>query len=148
MFFEKGVLNLCSKFTGEHPGQAKCDSNFIEITVPYGWSPVNLLHILRTLFPKNTSGWLLLKNLTTIRKKCKNNKFIWYLYNFSRVVATSELFQINKTRCFFTFNESWRKINEVNSKNNFWMFIEIINKNKVKLNPQRLKKVNYSRNQN
>ena len=34
--------------------------NFIEITLRYGCSPVNLLHIFRTLFPRNTSGWLLL----------------------------------------------------------------------------------------
>ena len=26
----------------------------------YGYSPVNLLHIFRTPFPKNSSGWLLL----------------------------------------------------------------------------------------
>ena len=34
--------------------------NFIEITLWHGCSPVNLLHIFRTPFPKNTSGWLLL----------------------------------------------------------------------------------------
>ena len=40
----------------------KCDfnSNFIEIAFRYGCSPVNLLHIFRTTFPRNTSGWLLL----------------------------------------------------------------------------------------
>ena len=35
-------------------------SNFIEITHWHGCSPVSLLHIFRTLFPRNTSGWLLL----------------------------------------------------------------------------------------
>ena len=34
--------------------------NFIEITLRHGFSPVNLLHIFRTPFPENTSGWLLL----------------------------------------------------------------------------------------
>ena len=34
--------------------------NFIEITLLHGCSPVNLLHIFRTTFPKNTSGGLLL----------------------------------------------------------------------------------------
>ena len=43
----------------------KCDfnkgeSNFIEITLRHGCSTVNLLHIFRTPFPKNSSGWLLL----------------------------------------------------------------------------------------
>ena len=41
----------------------KCDfskvaSNFIEIAFQHGCSPVNLLHIFRTHFPKNTSGRL------------------------------------------------------------------------------------------
>ena len=35
-------------------------SNFIEITLGHGCSPVNLLHIFRIPFPKNTSGRLLL----------------------------------------------------------------------------------------
>ena len=36
-------------------------SNFIEITLRHGCSPVNLLHNFRTPFSKDTSGWLLLK---------------------------------------------------------------------------------------
>ena len=35
-------------------------ANFIEIALRHGCSPVNLLHIFRTPFPKNTSGGLLL----------------------------------------------------------------------------------------
>ena len=38
----------------------KVASNFIEIALQYGCSPINLLHIFRTPFPKNTSWWLLL----------------------------------------------------------------------------------------
>ena len=43
----------------------KCDfneiaSNFIEIALWQGCSPINLLYIFRTPFPKNTSGGLLL----------------------------------------------------------------------------------------
>ena len=43
----------------------KCDFNkvalhFIEITLLHGRSPVNLLYIFRTPFPKNTPRWLLL----------------------------------------------------------------------------------------
>ena len=44
VLLRKGVLKICSK-----------------ITLRYGCSPVNLLHILRTPFLKNTSEWLLLK---------------------------------------------------------------------------------------
>ena len=37
---------------------SKMQSNFIKITLQHGCSPVNLLHIFRTPFPKNTSGGL------------------------------------------------------------------------------------------
>ena len=47
VFLRRGVLKICSKFTGEHPRR-------------HGCSPVNLLHIFRTPFPKSTSGQLLL----------------------------------------------------------------------------------------
>ena len=60
----KGVLKICSKFTGEYPCRSvisiKLKSNFIEIILRQGYSPVNLLHIFRTPFLKNTSGGLLL----------------------------------------------------------------------------------------
>ena len=39
----------------------KLISNFIEITLRHGCSPVNLLHIFRTSFLKNTSARLLLR---------------------------------------------------------------------------------------
>ena len=64
VFLRKGVLKICSKFTGEYPCRSaisiELQSNFIEITLRYRCSPVNLLHISRTPFPKNNSGWLLL----------------------------------------------------------------------------------------
>ena len=44
----------------------KCGFNFIEITLQNGCSPVNLLYIVRTRFPKNTSGGLLPENVWTI----------------------------------------------------------------------------------
>ena len=47
VFLGKGVLKICSKFTGEHPCCSWCSS-------------VNLLHIFKTPFTKNTSGALLL----------------------------------------------------------------------------------------
>ena len=58
VFLEKGVLKICSKFTGEHPCRSvvsmKLQSNFTEITIRHECSPVNLLHIFRTTFLKNT----------------------------------------------------------------------------------------------
>ena len=65
MFLRKGALKICSKFTGEHPCRSvisiKLQSNFIKIALWHGCSPANLLHVFRTPFPRNTSGWLLLK---------------------------------------------------------------------------------------
>ena len=76
-FSEKDVLKICSKFTGEHRRRsaismkllckllcfAKLLSNFIEIALWHLCSPVNLVHIFRTPFPKNSSGHLLLEHL-------------------------------------------------------------------------------------
>ena len=42
VFLEKDVLNICSKFTGEH--------TLYWIALRYRCSPVNLLHIFRTFF--------------------------------------------------------------------------------------------------
>ena len=54
VFLLKGVLRIYSKFTGEHPCRSGISiqllSNFIEIALRHGCSPVTLLHIFRTLF--------------------------------------------------------------------------------------------------
>ena len=69
VFLRKGVLKICSKFTGEHPCWSvvsiKLERNFTEIALQHGCFPVNLLHIFGTPFPWNTSGpgWLLLKSI-------------------------------------------------------------------------------------
>ena len=57
VFLVKGVLKICSKFAGEL--SCRIVIYFIEITLQHGCSPVKLLHIFRTPFIKNTSGWLL-----------------------------------------------------------------------------------------
>ena len=64
VFLGKGVLKIYSEFTGEHPSRSaisiKLQSNFIEITLPHGCSPVNLVHIFWTPFHKNTLEGLFL----------------------------------------------------------------------------------------
>ena len=65
-FLEKGVLKICSKFTGKHPCRSVISIklwNFIETTLRHGCSPVNFLHIFNALFLQNTSKWLLLELL-------------------------------------------------------------------------------------
>ena len=59
LFLGKGFLKICSKFTGENSCRSaigiKLQSNFIEITLQQGCSPVNLLHIFGIPFSKDTS---------------------------------------------------------------------------------------------
>ena len=93
VFLGKGVLKICSKFTGEHTCRSviliKFQSSFIEITLRHWCFPVSLLHIFRTPFLKNSYGWLLL-DIPFIPNCWKNCKIIsifarireWYI-NFS-----------------------------------------------------------------
>ena len=82
----KGVLKICNNFTGEHPWLSmisiKLQSNFIEIALRHGCSPVNLLHIFRIPLLKNTSGWLLLnipsRELNLIEDPNEVNKNVHY----------------------------------------------------------------------
>ena len=71
-FLEKGCLKICKKSTGEQPWRnvipIKLQSNFTEITLRYGYSPINLLHILGTSYPKNTTGELVLRIATNVLK--------------------------------------------------------------------------------
>ena len=43
--------------------------NFIEIALRHGCSPINLLHIFRIPFPKNTSEGLLLSIMTKVSEE-------------------------------------------------------------------------------
>ena len=67
---KKGILRICSKFTGKHP----CRSSFIEIILRHVSSPVNLLHIFETPFLKNDSYGLLLSLLLRLLITSKNKK--------------------------------------------------------------------------
>ena len=64
VFLGKGVLKICSKFTGDRP----CESAI----------SIKLLHIFRTTFLKNTSGWLLLwfPEVKVLWKVCGNCAFL------------------------------------------------------------------------
>ena len=68
VFLGKGVQKICSNFTGEHP-VPKLLCNFIEIALRHVCSLVNLLHIFRILFLKNTSEGLLLNTTQWILSK-------------------------------------------------------------------------------
>ena len=65
MFLGKSVLKICSKLTAEHPCRTKISIKLLVTLLKshfgIGISPVNLSHIFRTPFSRNTSEWLLLK---------------------------------------------------------------------------------------
>ena len=92
MFLGKGVLKICSKFTGEHRCRSaisiKSQSNFIEIALWHGCSPVNLQNIFRTPFLKNTSGRLLLILFSKKKSELVPLRFISHskLYNDKNVL--------------------------------------------------------------
>ena len=94
MSWKGGVLKICRKFKGEHSCQsvisimlqicfANLQSNFIEITLRHGYSPVNLLHIFRTRLYKNVyeellrlfilnKNWQIFQfSLRNLKKSCK-----------------------------------------------------------------------------
>ena len=107
VFLVKGVLKICSKFTGEQPCRSvisiKLQSNFFEITLRHGCSPVNLLHIFRTPFPRNTSGWVLLTRLLFPKKLWKFTSTISFrkykrkvvIYPFNYDSSKSTFFMLN-----------------------------------------------------
>ena len=78
VFLRKVVLKICSKFTGVHPCQSgisiNLQSNFTQIALRHGFSPVNLLHIFRTPFSKNTPWRLLLNTNNLAEVLWSNNK--------------------------------------------------------------------------
>ena len=90
VFLGRSVLKICSKFIGEHPCRSaisiKLQSNFIEITLRHGCSPVNLLHIFRKPFPKNTSVGLLLK--VTNMSSC----FIYCYHSWYHLILRNKIF--------------------------------------------------------
>ena len=64
VYLGKGALKIMQQIYREHSCWStisiKLQSNFIEIALRHGCSPVNFLHIFRTSFPKNASEELLL----------------------------------------------------------------------------------------
>ena len=128
MVLGKGVLKICSKFTGKHPCWSvisiKLLCNFIDITLRHGCCPVNLLHIFKTLFSNNTSGWLLLnfwfkwKQLATTnisRKAFSTQTSAWLLHWLFKFFFYIDFTYLTFTASFFK-NQSrkWLVLNSYN----------------------------------
>ena len=71
---------------------------FIEIALRHGCSPVNLLHILRTPFPKNISRRLLLlymkwiKNIHALARFTQWRRKVWYLHKTDDIFTNKSYF--------------------------------------------------------
>ena len=87
VFQRKAVLKICGKFTGGHPCQRATSimslCNFIEITLRYGCSPVNLLHIEITLRHENKPAslqksiqWMWAIGMLIIRQNLSKSEYI------------------------------------------------------------------------
>ena len=84
VFLREDVLKICRKCTGEHPCQSaismKLLCNFTEIALRHEYSHVNLMHVFRAPFPKNTSGRLLLCSSVTIEDQYRSNSKVSTLF--------------------------------------------------------------------
>ena len=114
LFLGKAVLEICSKFTGEHPCRSvisiKLLCNIIEIALQHGCSPGTLLHISRTPFPKNISERLLLENLIS---------FASQMLNLQNETFLNGLYKLNA-----------RKFNAIKSSNIVYIFLFVSVKDK------------------
>ena len=105
VFLGKGALKTSIKFTWEYSCRSaisvKLQSNFIEIALWHGCSPVNFLHIFRTSSLKNTSEWLLLQIAFTYHSVFLN---INCSFEFWRLYCTSKLWRSINKFFFLNFN--------------------------------------------
>ena len=103
MFLGKGVLKISSKFTEKHPCWSaisiKLLCDFIKVTLRHGYSPVNLLHIFRTVFPTSMPGRLLLSLPKYIKLHLTNR------FNQIQYACCDNYFFINEEMCFWIQTE-------------------------------------------
>ena len=113
VFLEKGVLKICNKLTEEHLCRSvisiKLLCNFIEITLRHGCSPVNLLHIFRAPFTKNTSERLLL-NLILLYHVIRSMKVVFtHVYYAKRLESCRLCEGGQETLSIFSFKRTRRR---------------------------------------
>ena len=118
----------------------KLQSNFIETTPRHGCSRANLLHIFRTPFPKNTSGWLLLSIWEIAPYECLTYKCLIIFYGlcivlwlrFCLVLCKIRIIYCQPRQWHFGFSCPWSNISyqehyEISQVNqNFWYVLEQI----------------------
>ena len=88
VFWRKGVLKICSKFTGEQLCRSEISTKLQTTLLKSHFSMdvllLNLVHIFKTPFLKSTSGWLLLYvNNYNLPPACNFvlKKWLWQVFS-------------------------------------------------------------------
>ena len=118
-WFEQAETDNCTRVKFEVKIQV-LQSNFIETALRHGCSPVNLLHIFRTPFPRNTSGWLLQDLLDTHLDFLDIDIPSKYFVCLQDVLKTASRY-IFKTSLRHTFKTSSRQLFKTSSRHVFNM---------------------------
>ena len=107
VFLGKGVLKISSKFN-RRSSMPKCDfnCNFIEIAPRHVCSPVNLLHIFRTPFPKKNPYGCFCNSLMALVEisNAVFTEFIENVSNFSLLKSFWECILSSKSHSFIYFS--------------------------------------------
>ena len=92
VFLRKGVLKICSKFTGEHPCRSGISIKLLKSHFSMGAFPANLIHNFRISFYKKNYGGRLLdigfslfSILTTSIEKKRNFEYKIYRTKQARI---------------------------------------------------------------
>ena len=88
VFLVKGVLNICSKFTGDHSYQSIIS---IKITLPHGYSPANLLHFLYESWSRNIEQ----NNFNQYFNKIWNTK-VYHRKSKYLIIFFSSIFKLSR----------------------------------------------------
>ena len=108
MFLGRVVLKICSKFTGDHPCRIVISIK-LQTTIRHGCSPVNLLHIFRTLSYKNNFGagregvgWGVLLNQLTNKSRYSSQMLKMLKLQNTITLIRLEICELLNTICLLT----------------------------------------------
>ena len=107
-WFPQDLPQMRSSRPGMFLGRGVLSCNFIEITLRYGCSPVNLVHNFKTPFPKNTPGlWLFICCKTKLK-----TKYIFFEKIFYKIyiICRKNVFIWKKKVLYWKFSFYWKKL--------------------------------------